>query len=58
MIKISIRNYGGKAGTGMEAIQLELGTELRAKALLDPTAGDFAEAIEVFAREYLPQSKL
>lgn len=53
-----VQNYGGKAGTGIDAIQLELGTEQRAKAQLDRTADDLAGAIEVFAREYLPKSKL
>ena len=53
-----VQNYGGKEGTGIDAIQLELGAQLRDKARLDLTAGDLAEAIEVFAREYLPQSKL
>ena len=53
-----VQNYGGKEGTGIDAIQLELGTQQRAKTQLDRTASDLAEAIEVFAREYLPQSKL
>lgn len=54
----TVRNYGGKAGNGIDAIQLELGTELRAKAQLDRTTSDLAEAIEVFVRTYLPRSKL
>lgn len=48
------RTYGSHRGTRIDAIQLELGTRLRAKANLDRTASDLAQAIEVFARQYLP----
>lgn len=54
----TVRNYGGKQGTGIDAIQLELGSQQRDKAQLDRTASDLAGAIEVFARQYLPKSKL
>ena len=47
------RTYGSHQGTKIDAIQLELGSELRAKANLDRTAGDLAEAIAVFSRAYL-----
>lgn len=47
------RTYGSHQGTKIDAIQLELGSDLRAKANLDRTAGDLAHAIEIFAREYL-----
>lgn len=52
-----VRNYGGKQRTGIDALQLELGSQQRAKTQLDRTASDFAGAIELFAREYLPNTK-
>ena len=45
--------YGSHQGTKIDAIQLEIGSNLRAKANLERTADDLARAIEVFAREYL-----
>jgi hypothetical protein len=42
---------------GIDAIQLEIGTKLRARANLERTATDLAEAIAVFAQEYLPLVK-
>jgi N-formylglutamate amidohydrolase len=50
----TIRNYGSHHGTGIDAMQLELGTTLRERRNLERTANDFAEAIAVFARHYLP----
>ena len=47
------RTYGSHRGTKIDAIQLEIGTRLRAKANLEGTATDLAHAIEVFARQYL-----
>lgn len=47
------RTYGSHQGTKIDAIQLELGRNLRAQANLERTANDLAHAIEVFAREYL-----
>lgn len=51
------RTYGSHRGTGIDAIQLEFGTKLRARANLDKTAADLADAIAVFAKEYLPASR-
>ena len=48
------QTYGSHRGTKIDAIQLEFGTSLRAKANLERTASDLADAIEVFVREYLP----
>ena len=48
------QTYGSHRGTGMDAMQLELGTSLRARASLDRTAADLAAAVVVFARAYLP----
>ena len=47
------RTYGSHRGTRIDAIQLELGSDLRAKANLERTANDLALAVAVFAREYL-----
>lgn len=47
------RTYGSHRRTKIDAIQLELGSDLRAKANLERTANDLAVAVAVFAREYL-----
>jgi N-formylglutamate amidohydrolase len=47
------RTYGSHRGTQIDAIQLEIGTNLRAKGNLDRTAIDLADAIVIFARQYL-----
>jgi len=52
------QTYGSHRGTGIDAIQLELGTNLRSRANLERTAADLADAIVVFAREYLPAARL
>jgi N-formylglutamate amidohydrolase len=49
-----VRNYGSHKGTKIDAIQLELGAELRAKGRLAKTAKDLAAAIGTFARGHLP----
>jgi N-formylglutamate amidohydrolase len=51
------RTYGSHRGTKIDAIQIEIGTKLRAKGNLERTALDLAAAIEVFAREFLPIDK-
>lgn len=48
------RTYGSHKETGIDAIQLEFGTSLRARANLGRMATDVAEAIFVFAQAYLP----
>jgi len=48
------QTYGSHRGTEIDAIQLEFGADLRRSANLERTATDFAQAIEIFAREYLP----
>jgi N-formylglutamate amidohydrolase len=52
-----VQTYGSHRGRGIDAIQLEIGTKLRARANLERTATDLAEAIAVFAQEYLPLVK-
>jgi N-formylglutamate amidohydrolase len=52
-----VQTYGSHRGSGIDAIQLEIGAKLRARANLQRTATDLAEAIAVFAKEYLPLEK-
>ena len=52
-----VQTYGSHRGRGIDAIQLEIGTKPRARANLERTATDLAEAIAVFAQEYLPLVK-
>jgi N-formylglutamate amidohydrolase len=51
-----VRTYGSHRPDGVDAIQLEIGSKLRARPNLDRTATDLADAIAVFAREFLPIS--
>ena len=53
-----VQTYGSHQGTGIDAIQLEFGTNLRRRSALERTAADLADAIVVFARQYLPAVKL
>jgi N-formylglutamate amidohydrolase len=48
------QTYGSHRAAGIDAIQLEFGTRLRARDNVDRTATDVAAAIRVFAKEYLP----
>jgi N-formylglutamate amidohydrolase len=48
------QTYGSHRGTEIDVMQLELGANLRRKANLERTANDLAQAIVVFAREFLP----
>lgn len=48
------RTYGSHRGSRIDAIQLEFGTNLRSRSNLERTANDLAEAIEIFAKAYLP----
>jgi N-formylglutamate amidohydrolase len=50
----TILGYGSHRATGIDAIQLELGTTLRERRNLKRTADDLAEAVAVFAKQYLP----
>ena len=51
------RTYGSYRGSRIDAIQLEFGSNLRSRNNLERTAEDLAEAIEVFAKTYLPLEK-
>jgi N-formylglutamate amidohydrolase len=48
------QTYGSHRGTKIDVMQLELGTDLRKRANLERTAADLAQAIEIFAKAYLP----
>ena len=52
------RTYGSHQKTSIDAIQLEFGTHLRARENLQRTAEDFAQAIETFAKAYLPLTEI
>lgn len=52
-----VQTYGSHRGTGVDAIQMEFGTSLRNRRSLERMAADVAEAIVVFAKEYLPLSR-
>jgi N-formylglutamate amidohydrolase len=52
-----VQSYGSHKRDGIDAMQLEFGTSLRERSLLDRTATDVADAVAVFARAYLPALK-
>jgi N-formylglutamate amidohydrolase len=49
-----VQTYGSHQPGGIDAIQLEFGATLRARANLERTATDFADTITVLAQAYLP----
>jgi N-formylglutamate amidohydrolase len=49
-----VQTYGSHRPQGIDAIQLELGAQLRSRTNLERTAAHLADAIAVFAREFLP----
>jgi N-formylglutamate amidohydrolase len=51
-----VQTYGSHQGSGIDAIQLEFGNELRQKSKLKQTASAIGEAIEIFCRAYLPEA--
>jgi N-formylglutamate amidohydrolase len=52
------RTYGSHRGTHIDAIQLELGGNLRSRRNLQRTANDLTEAIANFARAFLRSSEM
>ena len=50
----TVRTYGSREGTTIDAIQLELGSGLRATNSLERTSKGIAKAIIEFATSYLP----
>jgi len=53
-----VRTYGSHQGTTIDALQLELGADLRSKDHLQKTAKDLGTAIATFARAHLPKTPL
>jgi N-formylglutamate amidohydrolase len=52
-----VQTYGSAGGGTIDAIQLELGGQLRSPKNHAATAADIADAVAVFAKEYLPAEK-
>ena len=52
-----VRTYGSEFGGTVDAIQLELGIELRSPEVIAATANKLADAIAAFASEYLPHQE-
>ena len=53
-----VQTYGSRDGGTIDAIQLELGGQHRSAKNAGKTASDIADAIAVFAQEYLPVEPL
>ena len=51
-----VRTYGRHREGGLDAIQLELGTDFRKKAKLDETARNLSDAVQTHCTQYLPQA--
>ena len=51
-----VRTYGSHRAGGLDAIQLELGTDFRKKARLDETTRALSEAVQTHCTHYLPQA--
>jgi N-formylglutamate amidohydrolase len=52
-----VQTYGSHRGNGIDAIQMEFGASFRNRRTVQRIAADVAEAIAVFAKEYLPLHK-
>ncbi|MBL8865155.1 MAG: N-formylglutamate amidohydrolase [Planctomycetia bacterium] len=52
-----VATYGSKTDGSVDAIQLELGGQVRTRIGMDPFAKNLAAAIATFAKEYLPAEK-
>jgi N-formylglutamate amidohydrolase len=50
-----LSTFGSHYVTGLDAFQLEFGTNFRTKERVEKTAEDLAEVVSVFAKEYLPK---
>jgi hypothetical protein len=51
-----VRTYGSHRDPGLDAIQIEIGSNFRTKSRLDRTASDLAIAIHEFCTTYLPDA--
>ena len=54
----TVQTYGSRDGGTIDAIQFELGVKLRQPKNAEQTASDIADAIAIFAKEYLPTAPL
>ena len=52
----TVRTYGSHQGSGIDAIQLEFGSDLRQKSKIKQTASAIGEAIDILCRAYLPEA--
>lgn len=52
----TVQTYGSHQGSGIDAIQLEFGSDLRQKSKIKNTASAVAEALDIFCRAYLPEA--
>jgi N-formylglutamate amidohydrolase len=52
----TVRTYGSHHDSGIDAIQLEFGSDLRQKSKLPGVAAVVAEAIDRFCHEFLPEA--
>jgi len=52
-----VRTYGSHTAHGIDAIQLEIGKDLREKANHEKLVADVTAAVKTFAKEYLPEKK-
>jgi N-formylglutamate amidohydrolase len=51
------KTYGGSSGTGLDALQLELGGDHRSRKNLDAFAADLAVGVKAFTKAYLPAAR-
>jgi N-formylglutamate amidohydrolase len=51
-----VRTYGSHREQGLDAIQIEIGSNFRTKSRLDRTASDLATSIHEFCTTYLPDA--
>jgi len=52
-----VGRYGADSGTGLDAIQLEIGARFRTNKTIPKTAADLAAGLKVFSTAYLPQER-
>ncbi len=52
----TVRTYGSHTKNGIDAIQLDIGSDLRKKAVRERLARDLADALHTFAGAYLDQT--
>ncbi len=53
-----VATYGSRLDGSVDAIQLELGGSMRSRNKMDAFASDLADAVNAFAKEYLPEKPI